>query len=86
MQKQTCFNKKKIQPTSNEKKNIIITKLLYNIKSYINLFSLYSMKKKSIKEKKRKVKREKNKIGNILKGKKLKGKKLVVGVLDVALL
>jgi len=40
------------------KKNIT-TQLLYNIKkNYINLFSLYSMKKKSIREKKNKLKKK----------------------------
>jgi hypothetical protein len=54
-------------------------------KGDINLFSLYSMKKKSIREEK-KIKEEKNEIENIIKGKKRKGKKLVAGVLDAALL
>jgi transcriptional regulator of heat shock response len=66
MQKQTCFNKE-IQPNLKWKKNFI-TQLLYNIKQiHINLFSLYSMKKKLIRENKKNFKREKNKIGNILK-------------------
>jgi hypothetical protein len=45
------------------KKKIIITQLLYNIKKiYINLFSLYSMKTKSIRKKKKNSREKKIKL------------------------
>jgi hypothetical protein len=55
---------RKFNPTSNENKNII-TQFLYNIKSPINVFSLYNMKKKLNKRRKKNLKRAKNKIENI---------------------
>jgi hypothetical protein len=47
------------------KKKNIITQYLYNIKSPINVFSLYNMKKKLNKRRKKNLKRAKNKIENI---------------------
>jgi hypothetical protein len=52
---------RKFNPTSNEKKNII-TQYLYNIKSPINVFSLYNMKKKLNKRRKKNLKGQKIKL------------------------
>jgi hypothetical protein len=65
--KQTCFNKE-IHPTSNEKQ-IIITRLLYNIEKVSSIYFLFTIWKKKLTKRKKKFKR-KFFFENILKGKK----------------
>jgi hypothetical protein len=63
------------------KKKIIITQLLYNIKKVTSIYFLFTAWKKKFNKRNEKKSKEKKKIKNIFKEKILKGKKLVASVL-----